>query len=411
MSQPLRPVVRGIDRARLAGLVVADSVRSFGANRLLDGAATLALFGFLALMPLLLLALLALGWFVNSSDAVTRGMASVMETLFPTYHAELLADLQRVAGQRGWGAVGVLALVWATLPFAGAMRGAMRRIFRADARVGFLAGKLGDLGAVLLLLLLFVALVAARLWVGGALGLIPGGVGRALHGLLSPLLTFVVMALVYRAFAPVRLAPREIIAGAATATVLLMAMRPIFALMLLHNPAYGYAFGSLKAIFLLIVWVYYTFAVVLFGAEVAANTRRREALVLSRLLLPGRNGPPRSLPNLLARFARVYGDGDLVFREGDISRDLYVVSRGAVLLSREGRELRRMLPGDYFGEMSMLLGAPRSATAIAAEADTELIVVSAANQDVLFRENPALVRRMLEEMARRLQSMNERILA
>ena len=51
-------------------------------------------------------------------------------------------------------------------------------------------------------------------------------------------------------------------------------VRPLFGLFLQYNPGYGYAFGSLKTIFLLLVWIYYAFVIILFGAVVIAVIRR-----------------------------------------------------------------------------------------------------------------------------------------
>ena len=64
--------------------------------------------------------------------------------------------------------------------------------------------------------------------------------------------------------------------------------------------------------------------------------------------------------------------GETVFYQSDSSTDLYIVLEGAVrasLLNQEGQELvlATFDKGDFFGEMSLLDGKPRSATMIAAE--------------------------------------------
>ena len=261
--------------------------------------------------------------------------------------------------------------------------------------------KLLDVMAILVLLVLFVGLVLMKV-------LVPGQVLNQLGGPVVPfVLTVGALMFVYRALAPVRLTRMEGAVAAVVAALLFAALRPAFALLLRHNPDFGYAFGSLKAIFLLIVWVYYTFAVLLFGAEVAANTRRREALVVRRYLLGGGVRPARSA--LLDRYVRRLDAGAWLFREGEAGHELFMVLQGSLRLSRGGQELTVARPGDYFGEMSMLLDAPRSAGAEALEADTQVMAVSAANFDLLLRENPALVRRMLKDMAERLSVANTRL--
>lgn len=397
------------DAWALGALVARESLRSFGANRSLESAAMLAYYGFLSLMPLLLLVIFLGGMVARSSEAALEGLRALMTDLFPAFNEDILRELLLIAQQKVWGAVGVIVLLWSMTPFAAAARNAVTRVFKAERKLAFLKGKLVDVAAVLSLLLLFLALVAVKLYLlragddtgaaWHASALRAGAVFAATAG---------VLAFSYAAFAPVRLRPAELLAGAVTATVLLSVIRPLFGVVLQYNPNFGYAFGSLKAIFLLIVWVYYTFAVLLFGAEVAANTRRREALVLRGFFLEGRK-PSGTLHRLLARFVRSCDAGTELFREGDAGHEMFYVLAGAVRLTRGGQELRVMREGDYFGEMSMLVHAPRSATAAAVEPDTQLVAISEGNFDTILRENPAIVRRILAEMAGRLQAMNERL--
>ena len=96
-------------------------------------------------------------------------------------------------------------------------------------------------------------------------------------------------------------------------------------------------------------------------------------------------------------------------REGEAGREMFVILQGGLRLMRGETELKRLGAGEYFGEMSMLLDAPRTAGAQAVDPDTQVIAVSAANFDTLLRENPDLVRRMLREMAERVRTMNNRL--
>src|SRR5690606_18771083 len=160
-------------------------------------------------------------------------------------------------------------------------------------------------------------------------------------------LSAAVIGLFYRAFASVPLRLREVAVGAIGAALLLSVIRPLFGLLLQFNPNFGYAFGSLKAIFLLLVWVYYTFAVLLFGAELAANTRRREALLL-RGFLWGEQSVRRTRRRLLEPFLRRLDEGEVLFREGDAGNEMFFIRAGAVRLMRGEVELRKLGVGDYF---------------------------------------------------------------
>ncbi|HEY8240066.1 MAG TPA: YhjD/YihY/BrkB family envelope integrity protein [Kiritimatiellia bacterium] len=393
----------------VAWLVLRESGASFGANRGLESAATLAYYGFLSLMPLLLLCMFLLGTVLRSSEAVLSGVRSVTADLFPSFNDAMLSDLLTLSQQKVWGAVSIVILLWSMTPFAGAMRSAIFRIFKTDRTLHFLKAKLVDVTAILMLLSLFIGTVAWRVFVTARDAETAVNAAEHVFSLVLPFgVTLVVLGLFYLWFAPVRPRWTHVLAGAFTATVLLSAIRPLFGLLLHFNPDFGYAFGSLKAIFLLIVWAYYTFAVILFGAEVMANAQRREALLLRGFLhgdVPAKPGVAR----LIEQFVRTLEPGQALFEEGDEGHEMFYVQAGSVELRKGGQVLRVMKPGDYFGEMSMLLGAPRSAGAVAVQPDTRLVAISEGNFDTILRENPVIVRDILKEMAVRLKATSERV--
>lgn len=402
------------ERLRVAasslGLVLREAGQSFSANRDMAGAATLAYYGFLALMPLLLLVIYLLGLILQSSDAVLASVEDLATRLFPSFNRALLVDLLAVARGRAWGLISLVLLVWSLMPFAGAVRAAVRRIFRATRRASFLRSKLLDLAAVLALLLLFLLMAGGKVYASlGPVRLLAQAGGALAWGRAAAAMVLAVgvLAFFYRVFAPGRIRLPHLLAGALAAAALLAVVRPVFGLILKFNPNYGYAFGSLKAIFLLLVWAYYTFAVLLFGAEVIAMAQRRDALLLRRLFAGGPDA--RTSQALLGRFVRAAAGGEVLFREGDAGAEMFYVLEGAVRLTRAGRELRAMGKGEYFGEMSMLLGAPRTAAATVIEPGARLAVISQNNFEVILGENPAIVFDLLKEMARRLEQTNRKL--
>ncbi len=388
-------------------MVLKASIRSFSVNRNLEAAATLAYYGFLSLMPLVLLLVFILGLTVQSSASALDALRGLLSDLFPAFNEDLLRELASLSEQRVWGVLSFVLLIWSMTPFAGAARHSIVNIFKGEHRPAFVREKMVDLVVVSVLLVMFLLLTVGRIFVQA----FPGELAPLLRGVRSIAMWAFGVGMVgcfYKVFAPVKLRWRDALIGAGVAAVLLVVIRPIFVLILNYNPTFGYAFGSLKAIFLLIIWVYYTFAVLLFGGEVAANTRRREALVLREFLA---SGAPAGQPvsRLLERFLRRLEPGAVLFREGEPGHEMFIVRRGAVRLSKGEVELRTMRAGDYFGEMSMLLGAPRSATATVVEDDAELVAIGQNNLELILRENPAIVRRLLADMAARLQAMNERV--
>jgi CRP/FNR family cyclic AMP-dependent transcriptional regulator len=99
--------------------------------------------------------------------------------------------------------------------------------------------------------------------------------------------------------------------------------------------------------------------------------------------------------------------GTPVFRRGDAGEALYIVRNGEVRISvasAEGKELVLAMlgPGDFFGELALFDGDPRSADAIAAE-DTTLLVLWRDQFRRLLEASPALAASALAALSRRLR--------
>jgi small-conductance mechanosensitive channel/CRP-like cAMP-binding protein len=89
---------------------------------------------------------------------------------------------------------------------------------------------------------------------------------------------------------------------------------------------------------------------------------------------------------------RLYGAGQTVVREGEAGDSLFVVATGRVrVTSGEGRaEVATIAEGGYFGEMSLLTGAPRSAT-VSAVTDCLLLEIGAGDLRRIALAHPAVV--------------------
>ena len=110
---------------------------------------------------------------------------------------------------------------------------------------------------------------------------------------------------------------------------------------------------------------------------------------------------------MLAKHGRMvrFGRGETVINKGDAGESLFVIVSGqaSVTLSGEGgRELvaGTLNPGNTFGEMSLLTGAPRNAT-IVAESDLRLLEIGKEALEPLLREHPAVAEAMSRLMADR----------
>jgi CRP-like cAMP-binding protein len=101
--------------------------------------------------------------------------------------------------------------------------------------------------------------------------------------------------------------------------------------------------------------------------------------------------------------------GVVLFRQGDPSDTMFVVAAGRVRLTlgsgAEMREIGVLGPGEFFGEISLLSGETRSATAEVIE-DSRLLVVGRDAFAMLVQDDLATVTRMLSEQGERLSRTN-----
>ena len=113
----------------------------------------------------------------------------------------------------------------------------------------------------------------------------------------------------------------------------------------------------------------------------------------------------RHLRRIPAR-AKRFGPGETIVRAGDPGNAFYVVLDGEVRVDLPGGRFVALEAGDYFGEMALLDGAPRSADITAAGAVTVMVIGRTAFAKLL-RSEPQMAAVLLRTLARRLRAAQE----
>jgi len=103
--------------------------------------------------------------------------------------------------------------------------------------------------------------------------------------------------------------------------------------------------------------------------------------------------------------------GEVLFRDGDPGDEMYLIKLGKVRISKPAGDVEKTLAvlkeGDFFGEMAVIDGSPRSATATSIE-PTELVIFDREVFMNQIRENP-LIEYVLHTLIRRLRETDEQI--
>jgi len=373
----------------------------------MEKAAVLAYNSFFALFPLMLLMLYVAGRYMASSDVTMEAVGRVVTQMMPMFSEVIIREVAGLSIQKTWGGISLLLLLWGVIPLAGAIRGAFDQIYKRDRPLPFLKEKLVDGGAVFLMLVMLFLLVAGEIAYAVMGSMIAGKMPLVLRltDILVPVLvTVMFLSIIHYVFAPVKLRLFAVVTGGLVTAVLLGLMGPVFTTIMKFNPDYGYAFGSLKAVFLLLIWIYYSFVAILIGIEVAACIHWREAILVRELFVSPEKRHKHA--ERLRQYRQGYEENYILFKEGDPGDSMYYIITGAVRLMKGEQVLRVLREGEYFGEMAMLLKANRSATAVVSEPGTQLVAISSANMEAMLRQNPAVILALLQEMAQRLKNTN-----
>ncbi len=110
-------------------------------------------------------------------------------------------------------------------------------------------------------------------------------------------------------------------------------------------------------------------------------------------------------------YERVLKPGEVLFKENDVGDEMYFIRKGKIKIFKEINGNERVLAvlseGDFFGEMAVIDGSARSASAAAVE-ETELIIIDKDRFMEQINENP-LIGYVIETLTKRLRNCDERI--
>ena len=106
----------------------------------------------------------------------------------------------------------------------------------------------------------------------------------------------------------------------------------------------------------------------------------------------------------LADVARFMAGATLV-KQGEIGDSFYVVLTGQAKVAASGRTVNHLLPGDHFGEISLLDGGPRTASVIA-ETEQTLVIIRQKDFLGMLSKDPEITICLLEGMARSVRRLD-----
>ena len=388
--------------------VLRETVAGFLRHNVFGMSASLSFYALFALIPLILLIFFLLSQFVFSSDYAIVKLAILTGNLVPDFSNKIMVEVYSASqAKAAWGALGLFVLLWTITPLASAMRSAFYTIATMVEAPSYFKRKFKDVVSVLGILLLFFLFTSAGFVIEQAVRFLaihfPASHLSIVGSLGTVLLTTLLIVIFYKVFFPLRVAFVHLIFGACLTALLWLAMRPAFGLFLSLNQNYGAVFGSMKAMFVSITWLYLNFAVFLLGTELISTLRKKDVLMLKGLFNDAPN-KDNYIDALMTRYGLTLKQDEYIFERGNTERNLYYLADGKVNLTSSGGVVGELNAGDYFGELAMLTKQPTTSDAIVSSAEARIIVIYAENIDTMLADDPKIAMQLLKHMAGRLHT-------
>ncbi len=266
-------------------------------------ASGLAFNGILTMIPLMLLSASALGIFLESSQMGVQRLHDILDAIFPpqpfatSIKESLLTVVSDIVAYRtSLGLLGAGVLVWTGTSLFDALRSVLHTIYGIRRTKGLLASLAHDVGFVFLVFLLFVG-TNVSLWIlsmlEGIARNIPvlasvdyGWIHHTTPTVIIVLLTAVMFYIIYR-YIPESKPPRAAgIISTITTTVVWVVSGKLFAVYLSNFSAISKIYGPYAFILVLLIWVYYSSIIFVFGGIVGQvyweRLKLKEAGLLER---------------------------------------------------------------------------------------------------------------------------------
>ncbi len=139
------------------------------------------------------------------------------------------------------------------------------------------------------------------------------------------------------------------------------------------------------------------------NGEKAASAKDKLARLASRI------DQPKFAPDDVNR---IYRKDTMLFAEGEPGDQLFIIQKGSIKITKivDHKEvlLAMLKPGDILGEMAVLEGKPRAASALAYE-DCDVMVVNKANFELIIKNQPQIIAKITTLLADRIWLMYKQL--
>jgi membrane protein len=401
--------------------IIGDAVKNYEYNGNTNQAAAISLYGILSFIPLFILTMLVVNYIFGSHPNIQRELIDVFQEFNPYFSESLLDQLGQIERKKqvlGW--VGIITLIWFSAMIFSAIETAMNIIFRSKKSRKYIVSKLLAISMIPMAWAVAITSVGVT-YVSTILAKQPFLLkkkflfisllqGEIFSYILPYVATVAFFTIVYKVIPTVKVSLGSALVGAVIFSTLMEIAKYFFTWYISNYTRYNVIFGSLEAVVILVVWVFYVALILLFCAELISSYQRRNLILLEKAFLQPKEEIKKTEERLFSKFGHEYPKGAYIFREGDAGQEMYYILRGNVRVEKDAGQVKKVLaemgPGEYFGEMAALIEAPRTASAVATE-NSNVAVIDGSTFRNLLRESGEVSHFMLKEFSNRIKHTNE----
>ncbi len=110
---------------------------------------------------------------------------------------------------------------------------------------------------------------------------------------------------------------------------------------------------------------------------------------------------------------RTFEENEVIVSEGDESQEMFIIQYGQVAIEKKHQDeqlrLRVLGKGEFFGEMSLMEGLPRSAT-VRALTKTSVLALHSGSFMIKLRRDPTFAFEMINQLCHRIRTENDRFI-
>lgn len=281
---------------RTAWDILGEARSSFSRNGCLNLSAALAFYTILSIIPFLFILVSLTGYLLGSSEQAFQVALSFGDRLFPQSSHLILKEVQALTHRAklfGW--VGLFSLIWTASIVFSSLEFALSVVFRVERRRNFVRSKLLAISMIpAAMIIFFFSLFItgfARIMESYDLTFWEINLAKSnlLEFLVSYLLPYLILAIsftaIYKVIPPAQISFRHALAGGASCAFFFEIAKHFFTWYIEHSSPYSVVYGSLEAIIIMVVWVFYSAAILLFCAELVSAYRRKDITLLQKVFL------------------------------------------------------------------------------------------------------------------------------